>query len=77
MPKIHVCPGEQVIAGLMNPSECGLPRAVASLIRSYNFKPLLTRPQHVWHTDGDTYLECAVDVHDFNYLCRSTWGAVR
>eukprot|EP00043_Microstomoeca_roanoka_P022577 m.256710 g.256710 ORF g.256710 m.256710 type:complete len:509 (-) comp22383_c0_seq1:503-2029(-) len=67
----------KAVAGLMNPSEAGLSSAIASLVRAYNFKPLLTRPQHHWSTDDETYIECAVDVHDFNYLTRSTWATLR
>jgi hypothetical protein len=49
---------------------------VPSMLRQYNSKPFLTRPQHKFWK-GDFYLEGAADVHIFTYLARSGNKMVR
>lgn len=45
--------------------------AETRLIRNYNGKPLLTRPQHRYYSDPrGTYLEIDLDVHSYAYIAR-------
>ena len=40
-----------------NPGDMDVGGVVKKLLNDYNMKPLLTRPQHFFHTDGQTYFE--------------------
>ncbi len=61
----------------MNPEQCNFPGLLRKLIAEYNMKPLLTRPQHTFHTDGRTYFEADIDVHLFGFIGRRGFAAAR
>lgn len=60
----------KVIARCMNPDDVPtLSSYVKKLIKQWNAKPVLSRPQHnVYH--GADYVEIDIDVHRFAYLAR-------
>ena len=59
----------------LDDSRSGLNVAERSLIRGYNYKPLLTRPQHASHR-GPGVLELDVDVHRFCYPARRAFAGL-
>lgn len=63
----------KLIGRIMNPEEWGelgpLSNTESRLLRNYNEKPLLTRPQHRFYS-GPGYLEIDVDVHSYAYLAK-------
>ncbi len=69
--------GLQAIPNFMNPEQCNFPTLLRKLIADYNMKPLLTRPQHTFHTDGSTYFEADIDVHLFGFIGRRGFAAAR
>jgi hypothetical protein len=55
---------EWAIAGPLNGAE-------VRLLRNYNGKPILTRPQHRFYSDpAGTYFEMDFDVHRYAYIAR-------
>eukprot|EP00041_Stephanoeca_diplocostata_P010026 m.159035 g.159035 ORF g.159035 m.159035 type:complete len:306 (-) comp17989_c0_seq2:277-1194(-) len=67
----------KLIASLVNPEEVNLGAVVRKLVVDYNMKPVLTRPQHEFFTDGSRYFEIDIDVHLFGYIPRSALGTLR
>ena len=65
------------MANLLNRAECGLGYALNKLLTEYNMKPILTRPQHRFYTDGRSYFETDLDVHTFSYICRRGLGMMK
>ena len=48
------------------------PRSLAGLVKRFNGKPILTRPEHFFHRDpANRYLEVDLDAHCYKYLTRS------
>lgn len=60
-----------------NLSEVDVGSVVRKLVVDYNMKPLLTRPQHSFHTDGKTYFEVDIDVNLFGYMARKGFSSLR
>ncbi len=58
---------------LRNPEDLGLNFVLRKVVTEYDMKPVLTRPQHFWFTDRKTYIECDIDIHQFNQLGRRTF----
>eukprot|EP00042_Codosiga_hollandica_P039570 m.332905 g.332905 ORF g.332905 m.332905 type:complete len:150 (+) comp55643_c0_seq7:339-788(+) len=58
------------MANLMNPEDLELGATLHNILVHYNMKPVLSRPQHRFYTDGRTYFEAVIDVHQFGYLPR-------
>ena len=53
-----------------------LPRTLASLIRRFNGKPILTRPEQRFHTDpAGRYFAADLDAHCYKYMTRSAVAA--
>lgn len=61
---------------IRNIDDIGLGVLTRKIVTDYNMKPVLTRPQHHWFTDGRTYMECDIDVHIFNQLARRGWHSI-
>jgi hypothetical protein len=66
-----------MIPNVVNPADIGMNWMLTTLINTYNQKPFLTRPQHVWYTDHKTYVEVDIDVHIFGYPSRKGWDGLR
>jgi len=47
----------QMMVSSLNLEDMDVGGMVKKLLNDYNMKPLLTRPQHFFHTDGQTYFE--------------------
>ncbi len=65
------------MVNLFNPGDCNLGFALRKLLVEYNMKPVLTRPQHRFYTDGATYFEVDVDIHSFAYIPRKALPSIR
>eukprot|EP00040_Diaphanoeca_grandis_P007751 m.42171 g.42171 ORF g.42171 m.42171 type:complete len:300 (-) comp19020_c0_seq2:81-980(-) len=61
----------------LNVDDIEVGSVVKKLLHQYNMKPILTRPQHEFHTDGKTYFEIDIDVNQFGYLVRSSWSSMK
>jgi len=49
-----------------------LPSSLFSLMKKFNGKPVLTRPEHYFHRDPQNrYFMCDLDAHCYQYLTRS------
>ena len=71
-PHVRCPPTGKIIGELLNLDDpkLGLPPSPLKVMRSFNARPVLTRPQHlVVHADGHT--ELAIVVHDFPYVALS------
>ncbi len=67
----------QAIINVLNCADLNFSSALSRLINEYNMKPVLTRPQHRFFTDGATYFEIDVDVHTFGYVARKGLSMLR
>jgi hypothetical protein len=65
------------MANFLNRAECKLGFALSKLLTEYNMKPILTRPQHRFYTDHQTYFEAVLDIHQFSYICRRGFTSLR
>ena len=65
------------MANFLNSDEVHLGFALRKLLTEYNMKPILTRPQHRFYTDGSTYFEAVIDVHLFSYVCRRGFSTMK
>ena len=53
-----------------------LPSSVVSVMRQFNGKPVLTRPDHRFHRDPNhRYLACDLDGHRYRYMTRGALAA--
>mmetsp|Transcript_28747 Transcript_28747/g.75456 ORF Transcript_28747/g.75456 Transcript_28747/m.75456 type:complete len:296 (-) Transcript_28747:179-1066(-) len=66
----------KIIASLLNPEETKFGRLTLAAVNKYNMKPFLSRPQHKFFK-GPSYFEIDIDVHEFGYIPRSTWQAIK
>jgi len=49
-----------------------LPRALASILRKFNGKPVITAPEHSFYTASDkAYFMIDLDAHRYNYPTRT------
>jgi hypothetical protein len=53
--------------------EAPLYSAEARIVRNYNDKPLMTRPQQKFYR-GPGYLEVELDIHNYAYIARKAYG---
>lgn len=67
----------KMMVSAFNPGDMDVGGVVKKLLNDYNMKPLLTRPQHFFHTDGQTYFEVDIDVNQFGYVARKAFGSMR
>jgi hypothetical protein len=65
------------MANFLNPEQVNMGFALRRLLTEYNAKPVLSRPQHTFHTDNESYFEVDIDVHQFNYVARKGMGMIR
>ena len=65
------------MAIFVNKDECNLGFALSKLLTEYNMKPILTRPQHRFYTDNQSYFEVDLDIHQFSYICRRGFTSLK
>jgi hypothetical protein len=65
------------MVNFLNVPELNFSAALTRLVTEYNRKPVLTRPQHRFFTDGLTYFEIDIDVHVFGYVARKGLSMLR
>lgn len=64
------------MGNIQNIDRISLPLAFRGVMRKFQMKPALTRPQHTM-TKQPLYFEIDICVHTFNYVARSVYAAVR
>jgi hypothetical protein len=68
----------KLMADIRNFDESGLDSWSKSVLRRYNAKPCLTRPQHEFFVGPSlTYFEVCVDVHQFAFFARRVLNGIR
>ena len=68
----------KLMVNVLNLSESGLDSWSQSVLRRYNAKPCLTRPQHEFFVGPRlAYFEAWVDVHQFAYFARRVFDGIR
>eukprot|EP00053_Salpingoeca_punica_P012942 m.116295 g.116295 ORF g.116295 m.116295 type:complete len:398 (+) comp16070_c0_seq1:261-1454(+) len=67
----------KAMANFLNSESVNMGFALRRLLTEYNAKPVLSRPQHSFFTDGESYFEVDIDVHQFNYVARKGMGMIR
>ena len=72
-PKVAVCFKEiGIILNLDEVERNGANKMLVGLIRKYNGKPVLTRPEHYFHIDPQRrYMAVDLDGHRYKYLTRT------
>eukprot|EP00039_Didymoeca_costata_P016089 m.281997 g.281997 ORF g.281997 m.281997 type:complete len:302 (-) comp16336_c0_seq24:1067-1972(-) len=65
------------MANTLNSEDVDMGMVVRKLVVDYNMKPVLSRPQHSFHTDNKLYFEVDVDVNIFGYLPCKTFATLR
>lgn len=66
----------QAMATVLNIEQLDLGFALKRLLQEYS-RPILTRPQHAFSSDGNTYFEATVDTFAFAYIGRRGWDLVK
>ena len=65
------------MVNVLNTPDLDLGFALRRLMTEYNMRPILTRPQHHFHTDNVNYFEIDIDVHVFSYVARKGLSMLR
>lgn len=67
----------KIMGDLVNFSELEFGYATNQIVEKYNQKPVLSRPEHFFFTDNNSFFEVDIDVHIFGYVPKSVLAACR